>query len=460
MEDDRMNNCILFSPVGTTDPIAGGHDGALLHICRKYRPQKIYLYLSKEIMEYRDMDDRYRYCLNKLADQLGTRFEIIEIERPDLEEVHLFDHFYYDFQNELTKIRKENPDAQILLNVSSGTPAMKSALQVMSALDENEFLAIQVGSPNKSSNPKKFDIRKYELDEEWECNCDNEDDYEDRSVKSSHLNLIAKFKKEMILKHLLVYDYKAALSIAEDIQDHISGHGMLLLRAAVARLQLDKSEMDKILQGTSYLKEIIPVQGGDERNIMEFLLWLQIKLDRGDYADFIRGITPVIADLLERILKKRHQIDIRDYCENRTYRDRGFAVSWLTRSKLSSTPKGQEMLQILDEYYQYKYNKPNAEFRDTPFTSDQLTALAERYSSEPSFKKRIAAIRDVEERIRNLAAHEIVSITPQWIENKCSLSPSSIMEKIRQLAADSMMNIKSGDWNSYKEMNELIRQNL
>lgn len=37
-----MDSCILFSLVGGYDPIAGDHDGALLHICRKYRPEKVY----------------------------------------------------------------------------------------------------------------------------------------------------------------------------------------------------------------------------------------------------------------------------------------------------------------------------------------------------------------------------------------------------------------------------------
>ena len=46
-----MPERILFSAVGGHDPIANFRDGAILHICRIYRPDKVYLYLSSEMLE-------------------------------------------------------------------------------------------------------------------------------------------------------------------------------------------------------------------------------------------------------------------------------------------------------------------------------------------------------------------------------------------------------------------------
>ena len=44
-----MNQTILFTPVGGTDPISlnNYHDGSILHICRFYKPDKVILYLPK-----------------------------------------------------------------------------------------------------------------------------------------------------------------------------------------------------------------------------------------------------------------------------------------------------------------------------------------------------------------------------------------------------------------------------
>lgn len=69
----NMNKKILFSPVGGTDPMSewNYHDGALLHIARHYKPDEIYLYMSKEILQKHEQDDRYRYCIKKLGERLN-----------------------------------------------------------------------------------------------------------------------------------------------------------------------------------------------------------------------------------------------------------------------------------------------------------------------------------------------------------------------------------------------------
>ena len=42
-----------------------------------------------------------------------------------------------------------NPDDTLIVNVSSGTPAMKSALNVMATLGEYNWKVIQVSTPVK-----------------------------------------------------------------------------------------------------------------------------------------------------------------------------------------------------------------------------------------------------------------------------------------------------------------------
>ena len=38
---------VLISAVGDTDPFRNFHDGALIHIARKYRPKKVILIFSE-----------------------------------------------------------------------------------------------------------------------------------------------------------------------------------------------------------------------------------------------------------------------------------------------------------------------------------------------------------------------------------------------------------------------------
>ena len=91
-----MSKRILFSPVGGTDPISSTnmHDGSLLHICRYYRPDVVYLYMSGEILENEKKDDRYMYCLHRLDAMQDRAAEYVRIEKPKLRDVQEFDFFY------------------------------------------------------------------------------------------------------------------------------------------------------------------------------------------------------------------------------------------------------------------------------------------------------------------------------------------------------------------------------
>ena len=42
---------ILYSAIGTTDPIRGCYDGAMLHIIRHYKPDMAVLFISKEMVD-------------------------------------------------------------------------------------------------------------------------------------------------------------------------------------------------------------------------------------------------------------------------------------------------------------------------------------------------------------------------------------------------------------------------
>ena len=128
-----MSKRILFSPVGGTDPISSTnmHDGSLLHICRYYRPDVVYLYMSGEILENEKKDDRYMYCLHRLDAMQDRATEYVRIEKPKLRDVQEFDFFYGEFRTVIRDIANTMADGdELLLNVSSGTPAMKSGLLV------------------------------------------------------------------------------------------------------------------------------------------------------------------------------------------------------------------------------------------------------------------------------------------------------------------------------------------
>lgn len=443
-----MEKYILFSPVGMTDPMANYHDGAMLHIARRFHPSKIYIYISQEAAAFQERDDRYRRAIKLLGDSLNVDFKVEEITRPKLVDVHLFDEFYDEFEDIIKKITAENPGHTILLNVSSGTPAMKSALHTIAAMtDDADCVPIQVSTPEKGHNPRKDDVSVYDVETQWECNADCQPNFTDRTSCSKNYNLIVKMKKEILRKHIDAYDYHAALSVAEEISRSLPQESLDYLRAACARVQLDMKGVDSLIPvGGAASALFSPVREVDKRSVAEYLLWLNIKVKKEEYCDFIRGISPLFLDLLEKILEK-NGINMQGYCVSFK------GKRTLRRERLDGSVKGREILSVLDPLF------GRDSFRDSSLGSAQLSPLAVYYLNDARLASRIKALRESEDKCRNIAAHEIVGVTEKWIRDNCGLSPKEIMDILTDLADYSGISRKRIK-DSYSAMNEFIKKSM
>lgn len=436
-----MNRTLLFSPVGGTDPISSTNcrDGSLLHICRTYRPDEVYLYMSQEILVKHRQDNRYFYCLDRLCEMQNRKVEYHIIERPELRNVQDFDYFYYDFKEIINGIMQTLDDSDILLlNISSGTPAMKSGLLVLTTLGEFRCRTIQVSTPERAMNEH---IHKgYDVETLWELDEDNRTDFENRckEVKCPTLSLLK--REEIIKRHLRAYDYAAALAVASELSEADTQNYLPLLKMAQARVLLDGATAYKIAQAEAV--DCFPVKSGNERKYFEYILNLEIKLRRKEYVDFIRGITPVIVDMLELILKTELNVNVNDYCNSSA------GIRRWDRNKLDGTP----VLKALEkEFKSFDYKN---------VYSIHLVSIINELSTKPELKKLVQELRSVEEKIRNLAAHEIISVTDETIKSRTGFTAKAILDKIKQCLVYGGINIKKECWNSYDDMNTLITRRI
>lgn len=445
-----MSKKILFSPIGGNDPVSSTteRDGSMLHICRVYKPDIVYLYLSKEMYERHEKDNRYGYCIEQLGKLLNHHFEVKYIFRKDLVEVQEYDFYYTEFEQIIKEIRETmEQDDELLFNIASGSPAMKSCLLLFAALYSN-LKPIQVTTPAKRINSSNGEDEDYDPEYYWEINRDNETDFVNRAKEIHWPNLNVVLKKDIILKHIKVYDYNAALLLAEEIRDDVSDEFYDMLQLAVARIQLDLSTVTSISK--KYNIDVLPVKSSDQSAIFEYSLALQIKLFKKEYGDFVRAISPLITDLFEMILKYQCKIDIRKYCVKRK------GVYFISRTELDKTNEGKEIIAILDEEFNY------GGFRDCPIAASNLKPILLHYIDEPRIKKDIEYMREVEENVRNMAAHEIVSITEEKLQKILgnNITFNQIFKAIKSLVVYAGIKITSDDWNSYDDMNGVLENML
>lgn len=441
-----MNRYIVFSPIGGTDPIANERDGSMLHICRKYKPDCVMLYLSKEMVERHRRDDRYCDSLRRLAAHEGFSPEILVEERPELSEVQVYDFFFQEFRPLLLSLHSRFPEHRLILNIASGTPAMKSALYLLAAFLPFPVLPVQTATPVKAQNPRLEPHMEYDAALYWECDLDNED-YIDRCREGQYENLNAQLQKENISAHLRAYDYAAALAVAEPIRVLLSSRAVALLEAAKARVELNWRSIKGTAKGEFGL---VGSAGREERvDLAEYLLWLQMKQRRGDISDFLRGLTPGLFGLFKLAVEEKMGYSLSRYCDskNRFFRD-----------KMLNDEQGRELLNILEVG-----GEPLRGF----LGSNQYAKVLKQISPQAPWTKILCDLRDVEAAVRNKAAHIVTRVDENWLQKEGGFSSREVMEQIK--AAVQALNQDSGgsasvrlpvDWGAYDVMNRKIEAAL
>ena len=439
-----MGKIFLFSPIGGTDPISNDNcrDGAFLHCCRVYKPDLIYIYMSKWTIHNEDVDSRYSFCLTKLYESLDKELHFERIDRPELEQVQDFNYFYDDFRMEISKIMQTmTADDKLIINTSSGTPAMKSALVVMTTLGDIDATLIQVVTPNKSINTHVH--KDYDVETLWELNEDNLPDFENRCSVIECPSLVQLKNEELIKKLINSYDYVAALDVVNMMPDKHTDKYKFLIEYADNRLKLSKTDLMRIEKEHTDI-DFLPNRNQEYRDITEYALSLFVKRKREDYADFIRGLTPLIARLFILVLKKEANIDVIKYCSL----DRSIGSYKWSIEKMRSDDKAKEWLDVWREQL-------NHEFKEGYINSESLWVLIKHYCRSDVFAC-ADRLREVERKIRNTAAHEISIITEARVKQMTNCSCDDIINDIKEVFKYTGITMTKEGWDSYEQMNRCI----
>ena len=128
---------------------------------------------------------------------------------------------------------------------------------------------------------------------------------------------------------------------------------------------------------------------------------------------------------------------------------KGDHIFCLSNVKLAASSKGLEIQNILQKKFR-------GEIQENPYTSAQIYPLLENYIDDTKLIALLSDLKKIERDVRNITAHQIVSVTEDWINRKVEMSSKDIMDLLKRLAANAGLSIKQEFWNSYDDMNKLI----
>ena len=287
---------ILISAVGTTDPISNNHDAALLHIARNYRPDKIVLVYSQEMMVKQDL-------INKVLLSIEGYNPIIEIDSTILnnDEVFLFDKMYEVMGMIVQKYT--NDDDEIILNLSSGTPQIISALFALNRINDYNTQAIQVATPKKGANREYKPLTDSEIDALIVENQDNSLDFVDRSIKDKS----EKFTQALVKRHLrsliASFDYQAAEAIINRKE-----YNKLLSKKRIAYIREKLNDFSRVFKNQSILSDILSFPLDDsQKKALNYYLLIDVLKEREHIADVLIKAKSLAEFVIEETIKKDHE---------------------------------------------------------------------------------------------------------------------------------------------------------
>jgi CRISPR type III-A/MTUBE-associated protein Csm6 len=353
---------VLFSAIGDTDPVRGGFDGPMLHIVRKYHPAKVYLFLTAD-MSKRDGDTN---CYERAIHHVAPECEVVKYPT-DIKNASDFDAFHDLFDGIIGEIHAQNPDSEILVNISSATPQIKTTMCLEAVSNHVPLTPVQVTNPeNKTGkDTKHFDPYKDDLDYELENSLDNLADAPDRCSTPDILS----FKKGMIknqIKSLIGnYDYKGAYGLISENRRMFPKSAIDLLEHAHSRSKPDNKKAKKIARDSGLYEDLYPISESRASRACEYYLIMRIKCLRGEMSDVLLRILP-LAEYLALDIMKANRFDMQTIAWHKPDDEQ-----WsMDRAKAGQNAPG--LMEYLDAQYNGGYKASSVNVRTFSYIMEFL----------------------------------------------------------------------------------------
>ena len=347
---------VLISAVGDTDPFRNFHDGALIHIARKYRPEKVILIFSEHTAKKQGNIEK---ALFSIAPDYKPELTIHDSIISD-NEVHIFDVMFQRFSDILQEYYTK--EDEFILNLSSATPQIKSALFVINRLNGINVKAVQVSSPEHASNENIGHDNDENIDELIEVNEDNKVNFIDRTIEDNAEKFNQALLKKTARDFIEKFDYKAALDILDQLSDFPN---LKSVRKEIRDIVECLSKQD-VPQGLRHKKF-----NEEEQKILSAYLTIELQRERGNVSESFIRIKNLTEFILEDYIEKRNPGLIDDYCES----NQKYYLSLFDYSKLLKATREFKLRKTIAPIIEMNSSRNTVAHSLSPLDSDAVKQL-------------------------------------------------------------------------------------
>lgn len=416
---------VLYSCIGTTDPVRGMRDGGLLHILRFYRPETVYLFLSGEMVRLDRQDGRIGKTFDFLRETWGGYAPRVVRYETELEDPSDMDALAEPMSTLLQRILSDFPKAEILLNLSSGTPQMQILLAQMALDTRFRARGIQVKNPEgKSGTAERTNSKRYPVEEALGLNEDEEPGAVNRCCEPKMLAVRREAIRHQLSGLIAQRNYGAIAEMGSQLPApipqlarHLNYRSHFLLREA--------REAAKGLTGYKLLadKGSLPYpiyEMVEYFGVLKHLVYLK------RYSDFVLRLNPFLIRLQLEMLKNRLRL-------------RGLTPEDLLITAAGHTRISPERVaQALPELLSALEARFGGELQERDVSIPALNVMLCRLGAE---ERELLLLEDCERlngQLRNMVAHDLFSVTDEKILAICGRDTQSIVRELEKLLLEEL----------------------
>lgn len=456
---------VLLTFVGNTDPTRGNYDGPILHICRYYKPEKIYLILTEE-MKKRNENRIYEKSINENLKNYNPKVEYINT---NIKDAHLFDIYFDVINNTFKRIKEEHPKSEVLVNLTSGTSQMTANL-ISYIIDSTNIniLPIQVSTPAEKGNDTKVVNDLYKVTDEGENNYDNIEEFKTNRIIFPDLRRYSRILvKNQIQELLKQYKYTTCIELLKRNVFNQNNELNILLNFADDRKHLKglenykkENDINKNLNNKKY-NDIYYYKKDKKKfkvekwyQIVDYFALARIEGESGNIGRYILMLEPLIVNIYFSILENILKINLDNLFDKD--KDKKYL---LKTSKLK-----RELVEYIE-----KNAKLKGKLKDGKISDRVLVSIIKYYlEKENNDKMELSYIENFSKiflkvkNVRNDVAHELIQIDTNEFEKKAKISISETNEKILEFFKKYYSNFgyKESMIYVYDEINKLINELL
>ncbi len=444
---------ILFSCIGTTDPVRGEHDGPMLHIMRHYRPEKVCLFFTPEIYALAEKDGRFEKTACWVREHWNGYAPEIRFVRCDVNDAHDIDALDKPLHDALDSLSKAHPDAEYLINVTSGTPQMQMILSQLAMDMRYHARGIQVGNfERKSGSTARTNSRDYDIELELECNEDEQPGSENRCTEPAMYAIRREYMRQQVLTLLEQRNFDAV----EQMDNALPEELLRLVRHLAARNRLCLSEAGKLandLKGLPF--KLYSYRGGDRteyNKTCEYYLLMKNLVYTGHYTQFLLHLEPLTLQLQLALLDK--------LLVPQRIKTSDFISTLKNRRQLFDPGRLKNAFPAL--YAQYEQGLLNRGWAPEPkdistYVCNDLLAYFQPLPAKPA-----ALFRHYEalKELRNRLAHELCTVTDADIMAECGVGVAAILSEIEGTIIECYTACDPVIFSVYEKSIAYIRENL